>query len=74
MLRHKNNQSRNIYKNYRTVANMQLHLTQLQVRCLFLNIHKNIGMLTRTRTRIRYKQDMKSAFRKTDHAGSYTND
>lgn len=52
---------------------MQLHLTQLQVRCLFLNIHKNIGMLTRTRTRIRYKQDMKSAFRKTDHAGSYTN-
>ena len=31
MLRNKNNKPRNIYKNWRNTANVQLHLTQLQV-------------------------------------------
>ena len=33
-------------KNCRNTTNVQLHLTQLQVRCLLLNVQKNIGIVT----------------------------
>ena len=67
MLRHKKNKPRNRYKNCRNAASVQLHLTQLQVGCLLLNVQfiKNFGM--------RYERDMKSAFTKIDHAGSNVN-
>ena len=37
------------------------------------SIHKNIGMVTWARTRMRYERDMESAFTKIDHAGSNAN-
>ena len=43
---------------------MQLHLTLLQVGRRLMNIHKNIEMVTRTRTRMRYEQDVKSTLGK----------
>ena len=33
-------------KNCRNTTNVQLYLTQLQVRCLLLNVQKNIGIVT----------------------------
>ena len=63
MLRNKNNKTRNFYKNCSNTANVQLHLIQLQVRCLLLNVKKNIGIVTSS-----LELDMKSAFSKFDNA------
>ena len=63
MPRYKNNESRKTYQNCWNAGNMYLYLMKLQVGCLLLNIHSNIGMVTKTITKMRHERDLKSGFR-----------